>query len=86
MIAALQETSRLGTQRVGAPVVARLEGVSKNYGAVQALRNVDFAVTAGELVALLGPNGAGKTTAIKLLLGIGQAGRGAGDGLRRKSR
>jgi len=50
--------------------VASLEGVSKNYGSVRALRCVDFQVCAGELVALLGPNGAGKTTAVKLLLGL----------------
>ena len=53
-----------------AATVARLLGVSKNYGEVRALRNVDFSVRAGELVALLGPNGAGKTTAVKLFLGL----------------
>jgi ABC-2 type transport system ATP-binding protein len=51
-------------------IVASLEGVSKNYGRVRALRAVDFHVRAGEVVALLGPNGAGKTTAVKLLLGL----------------
>jgi ABC-2 type transport system ATP-binding protein len=51
-------------------VVATLEAVNKNYGAVRALRSVNFRVRAGELVALLGPNGAGKTTAVKLLLGL----------------
>jgi ABC-2 type transport system ATP-binding protein len=50
--------------------VACLEGVSKNYGEVRALRNVNFSVRAGEVVALLGPNWAGKTTAVKLLLGL----------------
>jgi ABC-2 type transport system ATP-binding protein len=50
--------------------VAHLESVNKNYGSVRALRNVDFRVRAGEVVALLGPNGAGKTTAVKLLLGL----------------
>ena len=53
-----------------ANAVAGLSGVSKSYGEVKALRNVDFSVRAGELVALLGPNGAGKTTAVKLLLGL----------------
>ena len=51
-------------------VVASLENVSKNYGDVRALRNVNFSVRAGQVVALLGPNGAGKTTAVKLLLGL----------------
>jgi ABC-2 type transport system ATP-binding protein len=52
--------------------VASLEAVSKNYGAVRALRGVNFHIRAGEVVALLGPNGAGKTTAVKLLLGLMQ--------------
>ena len=56
--------------------VASLERVTKNYGAVQALRQVDFRVRAGEVVALLGPNGAGKTTAVKLLLGLMQPNSG----------
>ena len=51
-------------------VVAQLQRVSKVFGEVQALRNLDFSVRAGELVALLGPNGAGKTTAVKLFLGL----------------
>lgn len=69
MIETLEETQ--SRQRAGSgAVVASLEGVSKNYGEVRALRNVDFAVHAGQVVALLGPNGAGKTTAVKLLLGL----------------
>ncbi len=54
----------------GKAVVAQLRGASKNFDEVQALRQVNFAVRAGELVALLGPNGAGKTTAVKLFLGL----------------
>jgi ABC-2 type transport system ATP-binding protein len=53
-----------------ASVAARLQGVSKNYGLVQALKNVNLEVRSGELLAVLGPNGAGKTTAVKLLLGL----------------
>jgi len=71
MIATLEETQSAPAQ-ISGPVVASLEGVSKNYGAVRALRGVNFAVHAGEVVALLGPNGAGKTTAVKLLLGVMQ--------------
>jgi ABC-2 type transport system ATP-binding protein len=57
-------------------VVASLEAVSKSYEKVRALRNVNFSVRAGEVVALLGPNGAGKTTAVKLLLGLIQPNAG----------
>jgi ABC-2 type transport system ATP-binding protein len=60
----------------GEMVVASLESVNKNYGDVKALRNVNFGVRAGEVVALLGPNGAGKTTAVKLLLGLLQPNAG----------
>ena len=50
--------------------IARLSRVTKNYGSVQALKEVDFTVRAGEVVALLGPNGAGKSTVVRLLLGL----------------
>ena len=43
--------------------------VSKAYGGVQAVRDVSFAVAAGEMVAVIGPNGAGKTTCFNLLSG-----------------
>jgi ABC-2 type transport system ATP-binding protein len=69
MIATSQETHSRHRESSDA-VVASLEGVSRNYGEVRALRNVNFTVHAGEVVALLGPNGAGKTTAVKLLLGL----------------
>jgi ABC-2 type transport system ATP-binding protein len=49
---------------------ALMSKVNKNYGAVQALRDFNLEVQAGELTAVLGPNGAGKTTAIRLLLGL----------------
>ncbi|HEY1991305.1 MAG TPA: ABC transporter ATP-binding protein [Gammaproteobacteria bacterium] len=52
------------------PVIARLEGASKRYGAVQALDGLDLEVRRGEVLAVLGPNGAGKTTSIALLLGL----------------
>jgi D-xylose transport system ATP-binding protein len=48
----------------------QLSGVSKRFGAVQAVREVDFEVGAGEVVALVGDNGAGKSTLIKIIAGI----------------
>ncbi len=45
-------------------------GLSKSYGSLKALDNVDFSINAGRIVGLIGPNGAGKTTAIKTLLGL----------------
>ena len=53
-----------------ADAVARLTGVTKRYGAVTALDDMDLAIRPGEVVALLGPNGAGKTTAVQLMLGL----------------
>jgi D-xylose transport system ATP-binding protein len=47
-----------------------LRGVSKSFGAVQALYNVDFHVSAGEVMALVGDNGAGKSTLTKGIAGI----------------
>lgn len=49
---------------------ASMLNVTKNYGAVQALKDFSLQVRAGQLTAVLGPNGAGKTTAIRLLLGL----------------
>ena len=46
------------------------QGVSKAFGAVQALYKVDFEVQAGEVMALVGDNGAGKSTLIKGVVGI----------------
>jgi ABC-2 type transport system ATP-binding protein len=44
--------------------------LSKSYGRVQALRNLDLQVREGEIFGFLGPNGAGKTTTIRCLLGL----------------
>jgi D-xylose transport system ATP-binding protein len=50
--------------------VLELRGVSKHFGAVQALYEVDFHVSPGEVMALVGDNGAGKSTLIKCIAGI----------------
>ena len=51
-------------------VSIRTVGLSKRYGTVDALRDLDLEVAEGEVVGYLGPNGAGKTTTIRLLLGL----------------
>jgi ABC-2 type transport system ATP-binding protein len=53
-----------------ATTAIRTEGLSKRYGTVNALRDLDLELAEGEVVGYLGPNGAGKTTTIRLLLGL----------------
>src|SRR5919106_689527 len=58
-------------------MLATATGVSKRFGDVLAVHDVDLHVRAGEVVGLLGANGAGKTTLIKLLLGLLRSTEGA---------
>jgi D-xylose transport system ATP-binding protein len=52
------------------PATLELRGVSKHFGSVEALKEVDFEVRDGEVMALVGDNGAGKSTLIKCVAGI----------------
>ena len=55
---------------------ARLQGISKQFGATLALDGVDFDVGAGEIHAVVGENGAGKSTLIRILSGVHRPDRG----------
>jgi D-xylose transport system ATP-binding protein len=66
------ETAPLRTDR---PIL-EMKRISKSFGAVQALTDVDFEVYGGEVVALVGDNGAGKSTLIKCLSGAHTADAG----------
>jgi D-xylose transport system ATP-binding protein len=56
--------------------VLSLKGISKSFGPVQALSDVDFEVRRGEVVALVGDNGAGKSVLVKTIAGIHAADAG----------
>ena len=47
-----------------------VDGLTKAYGALQAVIDLSFSVAGGEVVGLIGPNGAGKTTTLKCMVGI----------------
>jgi branched-chain amino acid transport system ATP-binding protein len=59
-----------------APPLLSVEGLSKSYGGVHAVRSVSFTLRAGEILALIGPNGAGKSTCFDMLNGQTPPGSG----------
>jgi ribose transport system ATP-binding protein len=59
-----------------APALLELTGVSKSFGGVQALRDVDFSLLAGQIHGLAGENGAGKSTLMKIIAGAHGADEG----------
>ena len=48
----------------------QIEGLSKRFGSVQAVKDLSFEVQAGRVTGFLGPNGAGKSTTLRMLLGL----------------
>jgi len=63
-------TVTAATAPVATDTVLSLHGVSKRFGAVQALKDIELDVRAGEVVALVGDNGAGKSTLVKTIAGV----------------
>ncbi len=74
----LQETA-VGQHAPGKNPVLSLRGITKTFGPVQALTDVDLDIFPGEVVAIVGDNGAGKSTLVKILAGVHGADSGSID-------
>lgn len=67
----MQKRNVVKNQKAKRPnVYLEAKGISKKFGEIQALDNVDFKVNSGEIVGLVGDNGAGKSTLVNILSGI----------------
>ncbi len=64
------DRSRTKIAEPEAPVLVKVENISKSFGRLKALDNLNFSIRKGEIVGFLGPNGAGKTTAMRIMAGF----------------
>jgi ABC-type branched-subunit amino acid transport system ATPase component len=68
----LQQTGARRQPFRSGPVVLWVKGITQRYGPIEAPKDVDFAIHAGEVVCLLGDNGAGKSSLIRIMSGAEQ--------------
>ena len=69
----------MSTERPAPDVAIRTHGLTKRYGALEAVRGIDLDVRAGEIFGLIGPDGAGKTSTFQILGGVMEATSGTAD-------
>ena len=79
MIAAnsVRDTARDASPGLEAPWAIEVNGLTKHYGALEAVRGIDLGVREREIFGLIGPDGAGKTTTFQILAGVMEATAGA---------
>lgn len=58
------------TQSTASEPILKVQGLSKNFGGLRAVHNIDLELHPGDLAGLIGPNGAGKTTVFNLITGV----------------
>ncbi|MEM8588630.1 MAG: sugar ABC transporter ATP-binding protein [Pseudomonadota bacterium] len=66
----MSDAAQLQTASAARPLVLQLKRISKSFGGVRALRDVDFEIAQGEICCLAGENGSGKSTLIKIITGV----------------
>jgi ABC-2 type transport system ATP-binding protein len=69
-VAAESVTTRVPGDVASADAIVQTRGLTKHYGAIVAVDNLNLTVRRGEIYGFLGPNGAGKTTTLRMLLGL----------------
>ena len=69
MVGSPESTASDDWAKGGSVAVLELKGVSKHFGAIEAVSNVDFSLDPSEVVGLMGDNGAGKSTLVKIIAG-----------------
>jgi ABC-2 type transport system ATP-binding protein len=72
-----REIERDAPQSAAAPRAIEVRGLTKRYGALEAVRGIDFGVHEREIFGLIGPDGAGKTSTFQILAGVMEATTGA---------
>ena len=83
---AVPERTVPALQAVAAPSAIDVRGLSKRYGALEAVHGITFEVNHGEMFGLIGPDGAGKTSTFQILAGVMEATEGSANILERPAR